>query len=653
MEDILLEILHDMRAEREGRLDDIPGLAPSDEKYLETLIRAHNQNLPAEQRHHSKKRLLPFYLRVKDTQPQRWESWGVTPELEQQLIALLRVKPRRTASGVATITAITKPWKCGSACLYCPNDVRMPKSYMSDEPACQRAERNCFDPYLQVTSRLRALAHMGHVTDKVELIVLGSTWTDYPEAYQIWFVEELFRALNDAGVRLAEPLDLTARDGAESAHNTHVAPGPATTQAERNAANRRASYRRAGIPDNPEAALAFTAHAREGIASGRLTYNQAMSELYENGTAWSSVSAWQVSSWEALEAQQRINETAAHRAVGLVIETRPDAITPANLFAIRRLGCTKVQIGVQSLDERILRANHRGITTQTIERAFGMLRLFGFKIHAHFMANLHGATPASDKAEYRAFVTEAPYMPDEVKMYPCALIADTGLHRLYVEGSWKPYDERELMDVLVANTLATPPFVRISRMIRDFSAADIVDGNKKVNLRQMVEQRACEQGAIEEIRFREISTAEAPLDALSLVDYPYETAVSTEHFLQWITPEGAIAGFLRLSLPRRACVEALVQACEADGLACPLSSDAAMIREVHVYGKVAGLGSTSGSAQHTGLGKKLIARACDLARDAGYVRVNVISSVGTREYYRALGFADCGLYQQKELISEP
>ena len=171
-----------------------------DAKVLLRILNDHNKRLDANVPHYSKKKLLPFYLRTKERDPQRWQSWNITPELEQQLVHLLQVKPRRSASGVATITVITKPWKCGGACIYCPNDLRMPKSYLSDEPACQRAERNYFDPYLQVTSRLRALNQMGHVTDKIELIVLGGTWSDYPRAYQIWFITELFRALNDAGV---------------------------------------------------------------------------------------------------------------------------------------------------------------------------------------------------------------------------------------------------------------------------------------------------------------------------------------------------------------------------------------------------------------------------------------------------------------------
>ena len=121
----------------------------------------------------------------------------MTPELEKQLLSVLRMKPRRSASGVATITVITKPWPCGGDCLFCPNDIRMPKSYLHNEPACERAEQNWFDPYLQVASRLTALSQMGHAIDKIELIVLGGTWSDYPRGYQVWFIAEMFRALNE------------------------------------------------------------------------------------------------------------------------------------------------------------------------------------------------------------------------------------------------------------------------------------------------------------------------------------------------------------------------------------------------------------------------------------------------------------------------
>lgn len=188
MEDFILDIL--------ARIRELERALAANE--LEDIVRTHNQGIRDNKSHISKRRALPFFLKVRESDPQRWSSWNISPNEDALLLQTLRMKPRRTASGVATITVITKPWLCSGACIYCPNDVRMPKSYLHNEPACQRAERNCFDPYLQVSSRLRALESMGHVTDKIELIVLGGTWNDYPESYRIWFVRELFRALNDA-----------------------------------------------------------------------------------------------------------------------------------------------------------------------------------------------------------------------------------------------------------------------------------------------------------------------------------------------------------------------------------------------------------------------------------------------------------------------
>ena len=199
------------------------------------------------------------------------------------------------------------------------------------------------------------------------------------------------------------------------------------------------------------------------------------------------------------------------------------------------------------------------------------------------------------------------------------------------------------MGLLCADMLVTPPYMRVSRMIRDISAKDILAGNKKTNLRQMVE-RALQPKSddVEEIRFREIATDEVVLEDLSLVDYSYHTSVSTEHFLQWVTPENKIAGFLRLSLPCRKAIDRF-------GPEMPIKSEEAMIREVHIYGFAAKLAAESTSAQHHGLGKALVNRACSIASDAGYTSVNVISAVGTREYYRNIGFVDNGLYQRKPL----
>ena len=578
----------------------------------------------------SKRQLMAYYLDVQTNQPSRWAAWGLSAEQQQRLVRTLQMKPRRTASGVATITVLTKPWKCSSDCLYCPNDLRMPKSYLADEPACQRAERTFFDPYLQVAARLKALTEMGHVTDKVELIVLGGTWSDYPMPYQIWFIRELFRALND---------------GSASASNM-----PSRIKA----------YEELGLSSNPEVLKELVAEEQKRIDSRVSSYNQAFDRLYGASQAWQRASRQQTATWEELEAEHRENVDAAHRVVGLVIETRPERITPEHLISLRRMGCTKVQMGIQSLDAQVREANRRHTTTAQIARAFELLRLFGFKTHVHAMVNLLGATPESDKLDYLKLCTDPAFQPDEVKLYPCVLVEGTGLCAHYADGSWQPYPEQELVDVLVADTCATPAFTRISRMIRDISAPDIKAGNKKVNLRQLVEQRIDSEGlSTAEIRHREVSLADVKAEDLSLETVEYETTATSERFLQWVTPHGKIAGFLRLSLPRREALYGLAaECCEAARLReeapsdvpFPLQPDEAMIREVHVYGRVEKIQHAgTSSAQHRGLGTQLVNRACELAAEAGYKRINVISAVGTRGYYRKLGFYDNGLYQQRAL----
>ena len=631
METIIVNILEALR--RGETVDDAA---------LVKLVHAEAKRSGGDKRAFAKRRLLPFYQRVKREEPERWASWGVTRELEERLLKVLRMKPRRSASGVATITVITKPWPCSSDCRYCPNDVRMPKSYLHDEPACARAEQNWFDPYLQVSTRLTALTQMGHATDKIELIVLGGTWSDYPRAYQLWFVRELFRALNDDAVFGVAANPMLARAGEDKGA---VLASDSDVPAE--VSRRRAWYRGLGIPATAPELSANSAVTQAAVDAGELTYNQAVRALYGASGAWARVAAEQTATLEELEREQRVNEAARHRVVGLVMETRPDAITPEALTLMRRLGATKVQMGVQSTDQRILDRNERRITIGRIGRAFELLRAFGFKIHAHAMVNLLGATPAGDRLDYRRLVTGPAFQPDEIKLYPCALIEGARLCRDFEAGRWRPYAEEELLGILVDDVLATPSFCRISRMIRDFSTDDIKAGNKKPNLRQLVEARLSTSGASEhpdvrEIRFREVGTADIDTADLRLEVVSYTTTNTRERFLQWVTGDGRIAGFLRLSLPDSTYVRD-----HAGEL--PIRPGEAMIREVHVYGMATRVGDEGRAAQHLGQGRALVERACCAARDAGYARINVISAVGTREYYRHLGFTDCGLYQQKEL----
>ena len=617
MDELILDILKQLRDGSQGALDT---------HQLEMLINSHNSGIDSSA--HStereklipKRAILPYFLQVKQNNDELWQSWNVTPELEERFIRSVRMKPRRTASGVATITVITRPHTCSSNCIYCPCDLRMPKSYLANEPACQRAELTFFDPYVQVAARLQALHQMGHSTDKVELIVLGGTWSDYPEGYQYWFIKELFRALNEwpnSPSHIQERLNW---------------------------------YTSFGLQNSEEALSSFVAEQQAAVFDDTATYNQAFHKLYDisqpHQSAWSQMQ----STYDELVEQQHVNETAAARVVGLVIETRPDTITSDNLRMFRQLGCTKIQIGIQSTRQEILDANQRQMSVAQIKRAFSLIRLYGFKIHSHLMVNLLGATPEADKQDFKTFVTDPGFLPDEIKLYPCALVSGTQLVQKYREGAWQPYAKDGLVDVLVQDVLATPPYVRISRMIRDISATDILVGNKHTNLRQMVEQElAAEDVAnrVQEIRFREINQQQVRAAELTLQDFVYATAVSDEHFLQWVTADNKIAGFCRLSLPHWDKLTA--GACDVTTNELLVQPGQAMIRELHVYGQALSLGSEGMSAQHQGLGQKLLAKASSIAAEAGYTSLNVISSIGTRTYYRAQGFSDAGLYQQKAL----
>jgi elongator complex protein 3 len=515
------------------------------------------------------------------------EQEGLLP-FDPAVLDRIRLKPIRTASGVTPLTLFTKPFPCPGECIFCPNDVRMPKSYLRDEPGAQRAEAHQFDPYRQTYMRLQSFQNTGHPTDKIELIILGGTWSFYPESYQIWFVARAFQALHDFGAGRPPAID----------------PTPPL------------------IPIH---------------TVGEGTYNQQIQALY--GEQLRRDSQLEAATWAELYALHQINESSACRCVGLVIETRPDYTTPEEVIRLRRLGCTKVQLGFQSLSDRILRLNKRGHTVNAIRKSVKLFRSAGFKIHAHWMPNLLGATPDSDREDYALLFTDPDFRPDELKIYPCSLIESAELMRFYERGEWSPYSTESLTELIVNCLVATPEYCRLTRVIRDIPGTDIVVGNKVTNLRQVAELELKRRGQRSvDIRAREVGHAEIDPATLILDQVEYESSAGREFFLQYIVQESRqIAGFLRFLLPSdRAFIG------ELDG--------AALIREVHIYGQQLSLGQRSaGRAQHSGLGSRLIEVAVEVAKAAGYTRIAVISAVGTRGYYRQRGFQDGALYQVRDL----
>lgn len=471
---------------------------------------------------------------------------------DPKLLAKIRMKPTRTLSGVTTVTVLTCPFPCPGNCIFCPDDARMPKSYLPDEPGAARAFQNNFDPYDQVLSRITAYNAVGHPTDKIELLILGGSWTSYPFEYQTWFIQRCLDAMN-------------------------------------------------------------------GSDSGSIE-----------------------------EAQQK-NETAASRNVGLVVETRPDEITPKILQNLRRLGVTKIQLGVQSLDDEILRLNRRGHTVADALNSVALCRAAGFKIVLHWMPNLMGATPQSDREDFDRLWAEATdgygFCPDELKIYPTQLLENTDLYKEWQVGNYTPYDTETLIALIADAKPHIQPYCRVNRVIRDIPAHHIVAGNTRSSLRMDIQARMKQNGtACSCIRCREIKNQQVVPETLQLTDFRYQAAFANEHFLQFVTPDDKIAGYLRLSLPMT----------RAPQTGMPELENAALIREIHIYGQSLPVGAEqSGAAQHIGLGSQLIERACEIARGAGYSRLAVIAAIGTRIYYQARGFERGEFYMIRPLDSAP
>jgi elongator complex protein 3 len=542
-------------------------------------------------------------------------------EFNQKVIDKIKMKPVRTISGVTPMTVLTKPFPCPGQCIFCPSDVRMPKSYLSDEPGAQRAERNYFDPYLQTYNRLQAYKNMGHPTEKVEIIILGGTWSFYPEDYQIWFIKECFRALNE----------FDKKDGRAEIEQKY--------QQMRTELKEKKDYAPSNDPKENQASS-----SKYEIDGNHLDerYNQVISEMYVAPERKAGFDKLQVASWDELFVQHKINETAAVRSVGLVIETRPDNISPEEVIRIRKLGCTKTQIGVQSLQDQVLEKNKRGHDVAATRRAFKLLRQAGFKIHAHWMANLHGSTVDLDKEDFDALFTDSDFKPDELKIYPCSLIDSAELMQYHQRGEWQPYTHQELLEVVTHTLETAPEYTRLTRVIRDIPSTDIVVGNKLTNFRQVAQKNLNDTGKQgRDIRAREVRNHQVDLEKIEFSEIKYKTSVGQEIFIQATAPlvepvagvGQKLLGFLRLSLPsKNSFIDEL--------------SGAAMIREIHVYGPAQGLGKKSAdTTQHQGLGTQLMEQAKQISTDQGFAKLAVISAIGTREYYRKRGFADGDMYQ--------
>lgn len=455
-----------------------------------------------------------------------------------ELLKLLTTRGIRTMSGVTPFAVMTKPYVCPGLCTFCPLELGMPKSYLSDEPAAARAKQMNFDPKLQIESRLTQLEETGHDTDKIEVIVIGGTFSNYPETYKRSFFKDIIDTIN-------------------------------------------------GVVSND------------------------------------------------LESAQIFNESAPRRIVGISVETRPDWIDEKEVRLLRELGVTKIQVGVQAFDEAILKRIKRGHTLDRVGEATRLLKDAGIKVCYHFMPNLPGSNSDLDRKMAHIMYEDKRFKPDFVKIYPAQVIAGTEMFNEWQRGEFVPYDDELLKEVLKDVKKITPPFVRIDRLVRDISKKWVSAGTKATNMRQYIQLEMKKEGwSCRCIRCREVKARDFSATP-ELRDMTIETLGGTEHLLTF-EQDGKLFSLLRLRLPDSTT---------------PLFTEltgCAIIRELHTYGKtVVHDEKVSTQTQHRGLGKQLMAKAETIASISGYKKIAVISSIGTRDYYRKLGYVREGLYMVK------
>ena len=535
-----------------------------------------------------------------------------TPIYEQYMVK----KATRGHSGVQVVTIFTsgtqfgemeedtiKKGGCPKNCKFCPYEKdadgipTQPRSYLSKEPGNMRASYNLHHPVGQMFDRIFSLEEMGHISPfgdgtgtKLEIIISGGTFNFYPKEYIIWFVTCMYFAAN-------------------------------------------------------------------------IYY-----DYCENGKFTRDILT--------LEEEQHINETAMMRVIGLTVETRPDYLNPEDFdkknfsegkvgtFDVvrffRQLGVTRVQIGIQHTSDLVLAFVDRDCTDEKNKEGIKFLKQNGFKADAHLMLDMpapiiqttNGITERfdmieEDKKMLKKFLTNPEYEVDQLKIYPTSVTSFTVISDWYHDGYYVPYAEidggRILREVIIGAKLMIKPWIRINRVIRDFSVEDIEGGVSCPDMRDQIEIEMKQKGIrCKCIRCRELKLQKINYDDVKLFIRKYEGSDGDEYFISYETnDELTLIGFIRLRLNR------------SNTMTMPELHNTAFIRELHVLGNHTELKSDGTSAQHRGYGRKLIEKAEEIAQQNKFNKIAIISGVGVRDYYRKFGYKLESTYMMKSLQSQP
>ncbi len=462
-------------------------------------------------------------------------------------------KPTRTISGITPVAVMLPPRKCNhGVCVYCPS-LDVPQSYTPKSPVVMRAREVKYNAYEQVKARIKAFQVMNHPTEKIELIIMGGTFLQYPKKFQYEFVKGCYDALNN-----------------------HVS--------------------------------------------------------------------------KTLEQAKKLNEKAKHRCVALCIETRPDNCSEY-IERMLEFGATRVELGVQIIDDEIYKKINRGHTVKDVVNATQELRDAGFKIGYHIMPGLPGSNPEKDLRLFKKLFSDEKFKPDQLKLYPCQVIPGSELEKLYWKGKYKPYTKEQTEKILIEMLKNIPRYCRVMRVMREIPPEYLVAGTIKIDLRKDIEEELRKNNVeLKEIRYREIGFAmrkNSVIDSdLKLKITKYKAGKGDEYFLEIVNKEDILFGLLRLRIysttaPTTTHKEDVNNKTNSKikTYVNNKKSMSATIRELHVYGQSLELGKKiKGIVQHQGLGKWLISEAEKIAKKNKINKLRIISGVGVREYYKKLNY---------------
>ncbi len=516
----------------------------------------------------------------------------ISNEEREQYRNLITIKPTRINSGVSVIAIMTAPLGCPHGkCIFCPGGPNsyfgdVPQSYTGNEPASMRAARNQYDAYLQVMNRLEQYAAMNKISNKIELIIMGGTFPSYSLEYQDEFIKDAFKALNDFGEFFFETNEGKNFLDIMKFNEFFELPG--------------------NIKDKERT-------------------NKIQSRLLNLKNSNASI----------LKYEQERNEKAIIRCVGLTIETKPDWGKLEQGNKMLEQGATRVELGVQTVHDNVLKRVNRGHSIKDTIESIRILKDLGFKENFHLMPGLPGVGKEDDIASLKEMFSNPDFRPDMIKIYPCLVMPGTPLYQVWKRGEYIPLTTDEVAEMIVEFKKIVPDYCRIMRIQRDIPTKVTSAGADRTNLRQYVHELMKEKN----IKCRCVRCREPKGQSIGSTDVniiEYEASKGSEFFISADDENNFLVGFCRMRLP-------------SQSLRLEITGKSALIRELHVYGKAVPVGEAGSNAQHKGFGKLLMAKAEEIAKENRMNKMVVISAVGTREYYKKLGYVREGVYMTKQL----